>query len=316
MSEPTVRAVHFDRPLTNISVMFKNPSYISDQIFPEVPVQKQSDLVPKYDQSAWFRDEAGERAPGTTSSRSGYGISSDNYFCRQYSHGVEVPDQVRDNADAPFDVDRDAAMLATEKILLKREGSFAAAHFKTGEWGADKTTSDFTVWSNYSASIPLVNIEDYREEIEGKIGTPPNTMTVGSQVWTKLKWHPDLIDTIKQVQRGIITPEVFRELTDGMEILIGRALRATSAKGLAESALTLGRIWGKHALLTYKPASPGLMQPSAGYTFVWNRVPGAKQYIKRMRNEEREITIIEGNGNWDQKKVAEQAGIFLSGVVA
>ena len=44
MSNPTVGDVHVERPLSNISVAYRNPEYIFDQIFPTVSVQKKSDV--------------------------------------------------------------------------------------------------------------------------------------------------------------------------------------------------------------------------------------------------------------------------------
>jgi hypothetical protein len=51
------------------------------------------------------------------------------------------------------------------------------------------------------------------------------------------------------------------------------------------------------------------------YTFVWQRVPNALQYIKRMRNEEQEIDIIEGNTYYDQRVTEPRAALFLANAV-
>jgi hypothetical protein len=68
--------------------------------------------------------------------------------------------------------------------------------------------------------------------------------------------------------------------------------------------------------MLYVPARPSLMTPAAGYTFVWQRVPSAQQYIKRFRDEEREVDIIEGNSYFDQKKTGAAAGLFMQNVIA
>lgn len=48
MPSPTVYDVHVDAPLANISIAYRNASYIADQVFPVVPVQKKSDLFFKF----------------------------------------------------------------------------------------------------------------------------------------------------------------------------------------------------------------------------------------------------------------------------
>ena len=129
-------------------------------------------------------------------------------------------------------------------------------------------------------------------------------------------FHPDLVDTIKYTQRGVLTTDLVASLLEIDRLEIGRAIYTTSVEGTAESSVSYSRIWGKNALLMYIPASPSLMTPAAGYTFVWRRVPNALQFMKRMRDEEREVDIIEGNSYFDQKITAANAGLFLSNAVA
>ena len=48
MPTPTVREVHIDQALTNISLKYQNADLIAERIFPVVPVQKDSNLIFKY----------------------------------------------------------------------------------------------------------------------------------------------------------------------------------------------------------------------------------------------------------------------------
>ena len=98
--------------------------------------------------------------------------------------------------------------------------------------------------------------------------------------------------------------------------LVGRSIYTTTVEGTAEASVSYTRIWGKHGLLIYVPPAPSLLTPAAGYTFVWQVVPNALQYIKRMRDEEKEIDIIEANSFYAQTITAAGAGLFLSGAVA
>jgi hypothetical protein len=318
MPQPTTQAVHVDVPLTNVSVGYKNEAYIADQIAPLVPVKKQSDIVPQYTQSAWFRDEARKRAPGTKAQGGGWGVDlTMKYFCDRYSYKHEVPDEVRDNSDAPFDQDRDAVDFVTDKIQLSREVKFATDLFTTGVWTSDVAGgTDFTQWSNYGASNPLVNLETYSNSVESLVSRMPSVGVMGKDVWIQLKWHPDLVDLIKYTQKGIATVDLLASATGIPKWLIGSGIYTTTKEGTAEASVTYSRIWGKSVLLAYVPPSPSLMQPAAAYTFVWQRVPNAAQYIKRMRNEEREVDIFEANSYFDQKAIVANAGKFLGTVVA
>jgi len=318
MPSPVGRDLYVDAMLTNISIAYRNPDYIADQIFPIVPVSKQSGIVPKYDQSHWFRDGAKLRAPGTKSTGGGWTVEkTDKFFCDRFSYRTEISDDDRALADLPFNLDREATEFVTDKAQLRRELAFAGDFFKTGVWGTDKTGgADFTRWSDYAASSPLVDIDEYKDGVEALIGREPNTFTMGKQVWLKLKWHPDLIDTIKYTQKGQMTVDLFAALTEFAKVLIGRTIYTNSPEGTAEASVTYTRVWGKNALALYVPANPSLMTPAAGYTFVWRRVMQALQYIKRMRDEEREVDVFEVNTNFDQKITGARAGVYLSGAVA
>jgi len=313
----TAKDVHVDQLLTNVSIGYSNAGYIADQIFPVVPVDKQSDKYLTYDKSHWFRNEAKIRATGTKSERGGWNYSSDTYFCDRFSYGHEIYDEERDNADNAFQLDSDAAEFATDKILMQREVAFASGFFTTSVWGTDKTGgTDFTRWSDYAGSTPLVDVSDWMDTIEASIGREANRLVMGKQVWTKLKWHPDLIDTIKYTQRAQMGLDLAATLLEVERILVGRAIYTTSPEGTAEASVSYSRIWGKHALLIYVPNTPSLRQPAAGYTFTWQRVPQSLRYIKRMRDEEREADIIEANAYYDHKVTGAAAGLFGSTVIA
>lgn len=316
--QPTPQDLHVNALLTNLSIGYSNASYIADRIFPIVRVMKQSDIVPKYNQSHWFRDNALVRAPGTKSEGGGWTVdTSDTYFANRFSRRVEIPDELRRNADAPWNLDNEGTKFVTDKVQMRREVKFAADHFVTGIWTTDKDGgTDFTKWSDYGASTPDVDVDTYKDAVEALVSIEPNKMAVGKQVHIQLKNHPSLIDRIKYTQRAQLTADLIASLLELDEYLVGRSIYTTTVEGTAEASVTYTRIWGKNALLVYVPPTPSLMTPAAGYTFVWQLVPNAIQYIKRMRDEEKEIDIIEANSFFDQKRTAAAAGAFLESAVA
>ena len=87
MPSPVGMDARVDQLLTNMSIGYRNGLYIADTIFPLCPVEQQSAIVPKFDQSHWFRDAAHLRAPGTPSRGGGWTVDkSDTYFCHRYSY--------------------------------------------------------------------------------------------------------------------------------------------------------------------------------------------------------------------------------------
>jgi hypothetical protein len=313
---PGGRDVFIDQLLTNISIGYKNPKMIADSIFPTVNVKAQSGKVLQFDQSAWFRDEALIRAAATRSRGGGFNVSTQSYFTDRYSWRYEIDDEQRALVGSTYNLEASATDFVNGKLWLKRERGLSNAIFKTGVWGTDVVGgTDFVQWNDLAASSPLRDIATWQELVEAKIGVEPRDLVLGRKVWTWLKWHPDLVDTIKYTQVGKVTSDTLITLADLDRIHVGGALYVTSAAGVAEASATYGRIWGPHALLMYVPQRPAIMEPAAGYTYVWDRVQGALQYIKRMRNEEREVDIIEGNTYFQHVITAPRAGLFAQNVV-
>src|SRR4030095_552145 len=249
MATPTPRDLHVDSLLTQISIAYANPAFISDQMSPILNVNKQSDLYPTYDMSHWFRDEARIRAPRTRSEGGGWTVGTDSYFCNRFSFRAEISDEERDNADSVWNLEEDATTFAKGMVDMRRERALAARVFTTGVWANDDPApGDFVVWSDYSNSNPLTDMTKYVDEVESRIGREANTFVIGKAVYNQLRWHPDLLDSIKWTQRGVLTEELIRSLLDVERLLIGRGLVTTSPEGTPEASVVYSRIWGKHGL--------------------------------------------------------------------
>ena len=316
--QPTGRDLRVDLLNTQLLVGYRNGDYIADEVFPIVPVNKQGGIIPQIAQSQFFRNLARKRAPGTKSQGSGWNTDlTATYFAERTSFRSEVSDDDRDNAaGGPFELDRIASQRSADLVLLEREIALSTNFFTTSVWGADKVGgTDYTKWSDYAGGTPLVDISSFSDEIEGKVGVEPDTLVIGKQVWVKLKWAPQLVDSIKYTQTGQVSVALAAQLMELRRILVGRAIYTTSPEGTAEGSVTYSRVWGKHALLISAPPTIVPGRPHAGVTVVWNRVPNAQLYVKRMRDEEREVDIFEANSYYQQKKVIANSAEFLQNAV-
>ncbi len=321
--QPGSGDVHVDALLTNISVGYRNQYYIAEEIFPTVLVTKRSDIVPKYGKSAWFRDEAkelGEREPPPVS---GYNVdTSDTYYCREYGFGHFIGDSRRANTDQPFDAVRDGSMWVTDKLLLKAERQFVTDFWKTGVWGEDEVGGvDFTKWSTYAISTPIVDLRGYVRTVRRALGSlMPNTLVLGDLVFDTLADHPNLLDRIKYSSSSespaLVTPNLIAQLVGVQKVLIGMSLYTVSPEGTAEASVVYTPLWDDDALLAYVAPRPSLFTPSAGYNFVWRTAFGGPRYVKRRRDPISDKgELVEGYQFFDQKGVATDAGLFMSDAV-
>jgi len=309
--------VHVDVPLTNIAVKFMQDSneFIAGKIFPNVPVAKQSNKYFTFNRDAFARAQAERRSGAEESAGGGYQLSTDNYFCDQFSFHKDVPSDLLANTDAPLDAFRDATDFVARAMLLKQEADFVSTYFKTGVWTTDVTPG--VLWSTYATSDPIEDVKAGKRAIQKASLFKPNTLVVGPEVHDKLIDHPDILDKMKYT--AIPTPKateaMLAQIFDVDRYLVGESVAATSVEG---QTLTTGFQWGKNALLCYTPSSPSMLAPAAGYTFSWSAYGNgfgariSRFPMRELNNAER----VEGDMAYDMKVVAPQCGYFFNGAVA
>jgi hypothetical protein len=155
-------------------------------------------------------------------------------------------------------------------------------------------------------------------------GYSPNTLTLGAMVLQVLRNHPDILDRIKYTQRGVVTEDLLATLFGVDRILVAYASQATGPETgdavTQDAAATYAYIANKKsALLTYSPAAPSLMTPSAGYTFTWNgyfagNAQGLR--IKTFRMEPIASDRVEGELTYDMRLVGKDMGIMWNAAIS
>lgn len=334
MAQPTRGMVHIDRALTNISVAFIQDSvnFVAAQVFPVVPVQKQSDRYFVYLKEDWFRDEAVERAPGTESAGGKYEMdNTPTYFCRKYAFHKDVFEEDRANADDPLNPDIDATEFVTQKMLIRREVEWATMYFtpagaagtRTSPWAntrsgvaATPTGTQFLRWG-VGTSIPIQNVTDAKLHIASVTGMRPNVLVLGARVYETLRNHPDILNRIVYTQRGIVTADILAALFDIERVVVGWAVRNVAVKGAVESTTFL---LGNQALLAYAAPRPALKTPTAGYTFAWTGLLGAGAFGNRLIRFPMEhlglgTDRIEGEMAFDLRIISNDCGFFFADAV-
>lgn len=325
--QPSRSDVHVDRPLTNISLAFMQnaDNFIADRVFPVVPVAKQSDKYFTYDRGMFNRDEMKLRAPGTESAGATYKLSTDSYSADVWALHHDIADQVRANADTPLQLDRETTEFLTVKALIRKEKAWAATHFVTGAWTTERAgvasgpiSTQFLRW-DVAASTPIENVRGGASAMAVLTGFRPNVMVIGRNVYDALLDHPDIVGRIDRGQTAgtaIVMRQNLAALFEMSEVLVMDAIENTANEGATNVHAFVG---GKHALLAYAAPSPGLMVPSAGYTFSWTGFLGAGALgtrIKRFRKEELEADRLEIEMSFSQKKVAADLGSFFLNAVS
>lgn len=327
--QPTSSQVHVDQPLTQISIAFLQDArnFVADQVFPKIGVSKQSDRYYTYDRGEFNRDEMALRAPGTESAGSGYSIdNTPTYYCPVYAMHRDIDDQVRANADSVLSLDREAAEYLSHKALIKKEKLWVSKFFAGGLWtggdldgvSATPGAGQILQW-NDASSTPIEDVRAGATAILQSTGMMPNTLVLGHEVFAALLDHPDIIDRLKYGQTpgspAMAGRDSLAALFGVERLFVMRSIENTAAEGVAADHAFIG---GKKALLCYSAPQPGLMTPSAGYTFQWTGMAGGGEgvRVKRMRMEHLESDRVELQMAFDQKLIASDLGYFWDTAVA
>ena len=303
MAEPTARQSHIDVALTNVSIAYKNAAYIFDQVFPIVPVAKQTDKYFIFGKAAWQRDETGVRAPGTKAPRAEYSLSTANYLCVERALAKPVPDEVVDNSDAPLRPMITATNFVTDQLLKRFEIDVLGDVFGSS-WSSSATPS--TLWDD-DTSDPLGDIETGMVTVAKAIGREPNVGVIGRGLWRRVKNHPDILERIKygggNGNPAFVTAEAVAALVGLEKLLIARAIKDASAEGISASIDFIG---GLHIALMYVAPGASLDTPSAGYTFVWKG-----REVSRFREDQERQDVVEARASYDVKLTATDAGYLI-----
>jgi hypothetical protein len=325
MAQPNLNSVHVDAILTNISVAYlqNQDNFIADKVFPIVPVDKKSDKFFTYTKNDWFRDEAQRRADATESAGGGYNLGTGSYSAEVYAFHKDVGDQLLANADAPLNPLREATEFVTRRMLLRKELQFVSDFFTTGVWGDDVTgvagspsSGETKQWSDYTSSDPIDDIEAAKSEILANTGMEANTLVLGYEVFRQLKNHPDLVDRIKYTSSQTITTDMLARMFDIDRVLVAKAVKASNNEGAAEA---YSFAYGKGALLAHVAPTPGLLTPSAGYTFSWTGVSGgigSTIGVSSFRMDSLRAERVEAEMAFDNKVIAADLGYFWNTIVA
>lgn len=321
MAQPNQSAVHVDAVLTNISIAYMNDSkdYIATQLFPIVPVDKQSDKYFIFDKASFFRDQARKRGDAQESAGSGYSLSSDTYFCEVWALHKDVGDQVRANTDSPLSADRNATTFVTEALMLRREKEVVDTAFVSTAWATSVSTPTSAYWDNYTNSDPLLDIDDAKLVVRKTTGKDANTFVAGVEVFNALKNHPDVRDMVKYTSSRVVTEELLASLIGVQRVLVPKAILDSQTIEGKTSSLDFA-FNAKKALLCHVPAAAGVEIPAAGYIFAWRGLDGSfgnmGLRMKKFRMEHLEADRIEGELAIDVKITGSDLGYFWDSAVA
>ncbi len=325
--------IHIDQALTNISIMYRNETYIADQVLPVLPVSKRSNKYFLFRKEDFLSGSAlsasgvmaSLRRPGAEAAELDYSVSTASYFAEEYAYRGIVTDAEAAIADSPLQPDIDQTVQLTERLMLDNEGQVAGMVGKRANYpSANKVAltggATGTSWAQYASgnSQPFSDIKNAKLAVIKGIAREANTMVLSVDTARSLADHPLIKDLVKYVHEDALTSSGLPKYVRGLNVIEGAGQKNTAAEGANYSG---GNIWQADdgtafAMVYYRNLNPSIRSVSYGYTFeAPDDATGARGYsVRRWREDKRKGTMIETAFLRDWRLVAVDAnGLSIGG---
>lgn len=300
---PLTSKKHIDQLLSNVSVKYRPQGYIATQVFPEIPVKKESDLYRIYERN--FRLPETGKANGALSNQHNFDITTGTYALRKHA----LKDYVTDDDETNYDIE-DLRAETTEEltdVLLRRLEKTTADLFTSTNWSLNVSLSAAQQFNGTTTANPIPIYDTAATTVIQQSGMVPNFGIMTRSQFVACKNNAQVLDRTKYTSKEM-TPAILAGLLDIPELLIANGVYDSSAKGTTSN---IAEIWGDNSFIGFRPNRPGPKVPSAGYVF-----RRAKPMVRRWRDEEREAEAIEVQMQYDVKIVASLSGFLIKDVLA
>jgi len=298
---PLINQVHVDTLLSNVSIKYRNESYVAMEIFPEVAVKKTSDLYRVYQRN--FRLPHTLRADGAEAQEHSFDVSTASYLLERHSLKDHVSDTKAENYDLA-DLRAETTEELTDVILRRMENSVATL-ITTTSWSQNLSLAATAAWNATTTLDPISHTDTGTTTIVNNSGKQPNIIAMGLGAWQALKNNAQILDRVKHTSAEV-TEAMLAALIGVDKLVVAKQSQDTSALGAAES---ISAMWNDAVLLAYRADRPGPLKPSAGYIF-----RKSLPLTKRWRVEERESEAIEVGMEYQAKVVSSLSGFLIKDV--
>ncbi len=300
-----------DPVLTSIAIAYRNDAYIADTLCPRSSVGDQDfryTEYPKEESYTVIDTRVGRLSQPNTVTVGGTEKSA---FTEDFGLDGPIPQLDLDRDKGRHNIRGRLVERITDIILLDREQRVADLYANPASY-APGLTQALSGSSKFSdpTSDPLGTMLEALD----KPLMRPNTVTLGHDVWTKLRRHPRLIKAVKNDNgEGAITPAQLGELLEIGRVLIGQSRINTARIG---RPMMLERVWGNSISLTYQNPTASF-DAEGGITFAltaqWGTRIAGEYQIASMGL--RGGTIVRAGESLRELSIAPHAGFLLEDVI-
>lgn len=307
---PQIGDVHVNAPLTNFALQFRNRAFVSEEVFPIIPVVKESDVYYTFSRDE-LRDVDTVRSAGTVAKEIEWVPSTATYTAEEYALRHLLPDRIINNADSPVRPRINTTAKLMKWIMLGQEKRVQA--IAQNGVNAVATVAVSPKWDGTSPTIEK-DIDTAKDSVRNNAGVEPNAILLPENVKDVVKRDSTLRDLIRYVinvgagnkellMNGELPPVMFN-----LAIIIAGAVEDTSKLGASS---TIAKIWNDAVPVFYREMSPSLDSLTWGYQM---RVQSP--LIVTYRDDPRRGEWIEASVLQAEELVTSNAANLLTDVLA
>ena len=307
---PQINDVHVNAPLTNFALQLRNRAFVAEEVFPVIPVVKESDLYYTFSREE-IRDVDTRRAQGALAKEIEWVPSTATYVAEEYALRHLLTDRIVGNADVPVRPRLNTVAKLMKWIMLGQEKRIQAIAQASGNSVA--TVAVAPKWDGTSPTIEK-DIDTAKDSIRNNAGVEPNAILLPENVKDVVKRDSTLRDLIRYVinsgagnkellMNGELPPVMFN-----LAIIIAGAVEDTSKLGQAS---TIAKIWNDAVPIFYREQAVSLDALTWGYI-----MRAQNPIVTSYRDEARKGEWIEASILQAEELVTSSAANLCTDVLA
>ena len=266
----TGRDLHPDIPLTNLTIGYKPVGLIAPLIFPIVSVENETGTYYVWEKSEALRIHDAARARGDEANRINIQVSSAQYAIKNFALAADVPSEDLANADAALRLGQGYSEAVVDGLNLAWEDRIAVLLTTPANHSSNSALTN--AWNDQVNGDPIEDWNIGQRAIQRTTGYLPNLTVFGFHAWDRFSRHPKVINFIRgqgdTAGGGRVSMDQAAKalMPGGGRVLVGFGVKNTAAEGATASYTD---IWSTACVIQFVQPNPGIMKPSAGYTFQW-----------------------------------------------
>jgi len=311
MSKITVKDVHVDQALTNLSIGYHPAGMVAERVSPPITVANESDRYYIWDRPSAFRVSAtgimSLRPDKSEAKEVDFGLDTSSYQAEEYALKILISDREKKNADSVLRLRESKLRRVQDLLMLEQEIRVATLLTTAGNWAANHSGDP----GNWSAGTPTIeaDIDTAKEVVRSAIGIDPNTIVIPAQIARVIKRDATIRDLIKYTHADLLVNGDLPARLWNMDVIIPGATYTASVEGAA--TITYADVWGDHVVLLYVNRESTIDTPQVVKTF------RSKEWeVRSWRVEEKRSEAIEASVIQDEVLTSNVSGYLLTDVIS